>query len=72
MKSVDRADYTPVLAYQDAPQVNLFCYFFPAFFIVFLKAIDQTGQTISAPHMHAHALELLEDEIMKPGRSKAV
>jgi len=38
---VDRAQYAPIRAYQDAPQV--------------LKH----GQTISAPHMHAHALEAI-------------
>ena len=48
MKSVDRADFTPTLPYQDSPQ-----------------SIGYNA-TISAPHMHAHALNDLNDQL-KPG-----
>jgi len=52
MKSVDRANYTKMSMYSDAPQPTL------------------EGQTISAPHMHGYALELLAPNIM--GGTKAL
>ncbi|RKP23217.1 protein-L-isoaspartate O-methyltransferase [Syncephalis pseudoplumigaleata] len=48
MKQVDRANYAPDMAYQDAPQ-----------------SIGYNA-TISAPHMHAYALEILHD-YLQPG-----
>lgn len=45
MKQVDRADFSHVHPYMDAPQGIGY------------------GVTISAPHMHAYALELLKDQL---------
>jgi protein-L-isoaspartate(D-aspartate) O-methyltransferase len=71
MLATDRSDFSPDHSYQDSPQPSnkfLIIQYNRLILIFFLFFAVGYNVTISAPHMHAYALEMLRDKLVPGAR----